>query len=291
MNLAIILALITFVGWGTGDLFTIVAARRIGANLTTFWIFFFSFVLSLFLIPFTPHDVQLITLPILAFNIFLGIIYVVGNVLISEAFRLSSAPLVGIIIQAFPAVVLLLSAVIFKDRVTPGQLAFIAVIFLGVVLCSVDFRKVVRSRSILDRGTVLALIAMVLLSVYFTFSRIPINSYGWFLPNLISTACFPIIYLFVRRQKEKFVAPKQGLVWMAVFMAGLLIRSGDFALNFGLSLPNASSLVAPIAGAAPILFVVMSYLVFKDKLTKQQLLGIVITLVGIISLTSGFRLP
>src|SRR3989337_150399 len=118
MDLAIVLALITFFGWGTGDLFTIVATRKIGANLTTFWVFFFSWLLSLLLIPFAPHDFNAITLPLLAFNIFLGILYVSGNVLISEAFRISSAPLVGIIIQAFPAVVLVLSALIFQDVIT-----------------------------------------------------------------------------------------------------------------------------------------------------------------------------
>jgi drug/metabolite transporter (DMT)-like permease len=140
MSLAIFLALITFFGWGTGDLFTIVAARKIGANLTTFWVFFFSLLLSLIALPFAPHVVSSVTFPLLAFNIFLGVLLVSGNVLISEAFRLSSAPLVGIIIQSFPAVVLLLSMLVFKDVVTPSQGIFIVIIFVGVFLCSVDIK-------------------------------------------------------------------------------------------------------------------------------------------------------
>lgn len=281
----IFLALITFVGWGTGDLFTILAARKIGANLTTFWVFFFSFILSLFVLPLAPHNFGLITLPLLLLNIFLGILFVSGNVLISEAFRLSSAPLVGIIIQAFPAVVLILSALIFKDVVTGTQALFIVIIFLGVFLCSVDIKKLLKSEKILDKGVVLALIAMVFLSLFFTFSRILINVYGWFLPTFIATACFPVIYLFIRKRKEKFYTPKVGLVLFATFMVGLLIRSGDFALNYGLSIPGASSIVAPIAGAAPILFVIASSLIYKDKVTKQQILGIIVTLVGILLLT------
>lgn len=286
MELAIILALVTFFGWGTGDLFTIVAARKIGANLTTFWIFAFSFILALLFYPFAPHDFSGITVFLLLLNIFLGILFVTGNVLISEAFRISSAPLVGIIIQAFPAVVLVLSALIFKDTVTLKQSFYIFIIFIGVFLCSVDLQKLAKSKVIFDKGTKLALIAMVLLSAFFTFSRILINNYGWYLPSLIATACFPIIYLFIKKHKEKFYFPKEGKVIFACFMVGLLIRSGDFALNWGLSLPNASSIVAPIAGAAPILFVIMSYLIFKDKLTRQQVFGIGTTLVGIILLTA-----
>lgn len=283
---ALVLALVTFFGWGTGDLFTIVASRKIGATLTTFWLFFFSFLLSLLLLPFVPHDIKAITLPLLFLNIFLGIIYVSGNVLISEAFRISSAPLVGIIIQAFPAIVLLLSALIFKDKITFPQLIFISVIFIGVFLCSVDIKKLLKSEKIFDRGTILALIAMAFLSTFFTLSRIPINTYGWFLPTFIANACFPIIFLFMIKRKEKFRPPKSAFVLFSTFMVGLLIKSGDFALNYGLTIPNASSLVAPIAGASPILFVTLSYFIYKDPLTKQQLIGILITLLGIILLTS-----
>jgi drug/metabolite transporter (DMT)-like permease len=148
VNLALILGLITFIGWGTGDLFTILSSRKIGANLTTFWAFFFSFILSLAFIPFAPHDISLITWPLLLLNLFLGILYVSGNVLISEAFRLSSAPLVGIIIQAFPAVVLILSVLAYGDVISATQAVYVGIIFLGVGLCSVDVKKLLSSEKL-----------------------------------------------------------------------------------------------------------------------------------------------
>lgn len=284
-NLPLFLALVTFVGWGTGDLFGIYSTRRIGANLTTFWVFSFSFILSLVALPFAPHDIHAITLPLFIFNLFLGVLSVVGNVLVSKAFRISSAPLVGVIIQGFPAVVLLLSALIFKDTITPAQGLSIVIIFIGVFLCSVDIQTLLRAKTMVDKGTILALIAMVFFSVYFTFSRILITQYGWFLPSFIAGATFPIIYLFIKNEKETLSIPRHNMILPATFMVALLIRSGDFALNWGLAIPGASSLVAPIAGAAPILFVIMSSLIFKDKLSKQQYIGIGTTLVGIILLT------
>lgn len=283
--LPIILALITFFGWGTGDLFTIVATRRIGATLTTFWVFFFSFVLSLFALIFAPHDFSLITFPFLILNLCLGFLFISGNVLIAEAFRISSAPLVGIIIQAFPAVLLVLSVLIYKDAINLIQTVFVIIIFFGVFLCSVDIQKLVRSEKIIDKGTVYALIAMIFLSIYFTFSRILIKQMDWFLPTFIATACFPLIYIFIKVRKEKFYFPMNLKVAISVFMVGFLVRAGDFTLNYGLTLPNASKIVAPIAGASPILFVILSFFIFKDKLTKQQLLGVAITLIGIVLLT------
>ncbi len=286
MNLAIILGLITFIGWGTGDIFTIYVSRKIGSSLTTFWVFFSCFLLSLVVLPFAPHSLNGITTPLLFLNLLLGILFISGNVLVSEAFRISSAPLVGIIIQSFPAVVLILSSLIFKDPISSTKWLFILIIFLGVFLCSVDLKSLTKSQKIIDRGVITALVAVVCLSFFFTFSRVLINAYGWFLPTFIANACFPIVYLLIKWKKEKFYMPKLGKVLTAAFVAGGLIRSADFALNWGLTIPNASSIVAPIAGAAPILFVIMSYFIFKDKLTKQQIMGIVTTLVGIILLTT-----
>src|SRR6266404_1327635 len=113
MNLALLLAFITFLGWGTGDLFTIFAVRKIGTKPTVLWIFIFSFLLSLAALPFFPHNFAAVTIPLLCLNIFLGILFVTGNILVTEAFRIASAPLIGVIIPSFPAVVLVLSSLIY----------------------------------------------------------------------------------------------------------------------------------------------------------------------------------
>ena len=286
MHLALILALITFIGWGTGDLFTVGVVRKIGANLTTFWIFFFSLLLSLLVLPFVPHDFGRITFPLLALNIFLGILFIYGNILISEAFRVSSAPLIGVIIPSFPAVVLVLSAIIYHDRITPEQTLFIIIILMGVALCSLNIKELKKSKRLFDKGTALALLAISFLSLFFTFSRVLIDAYGWFLPTFIAVACFPIILLFLKQKKEKFQIPTSKKILFATFMVALLIRAGDFSFNYGLSLPDASSIVAPIANSAPILFVITSYFIFRDKLTRQQVLGIIITIIGIVLLTT-----
>lgn len=285
MHLALLLAFITFFGWGICDLFTIVAVRKIGANLTTFWVFSFSFLLSLFVLPFVPHNFSLITWPLLLLNIFLGILFVSGNVLVSEAFRISSAPIIGVIVPSAPAIVLVLSAIIFHDKITSFQIISIILVLIGITLCGTNFKQMRKTKKIADKGIVLALIGISFFALFFTFSRILINTYGWYLPTFIATACFPILILFLKKQKEKLVIPNQKKILFATFMVGLLARSGDFAFNYGLSLPNASGIVAPIANSAPILFVIASYLIFKDKITRQQVVGIIITLLGIILLT------
>ena len=284
MHLTFLLAFITFIGWGTGDLFTIFAVRKIGTKLTVIWIFIFSFLLSLIALPFSPHNFAAVTFPLLCLNIFLGVLFVTGNIMVTEAFRISSAPLIGVIIPSFPAAVLVLSSLLYHDKITPVQILCIIIVLIGVTLCCINFELLKRSRKIFDRGTLLALVAITFFSIFFILSRILINSYDWFLPTFFATACFPIAFFIFVQGKEKFILPKNQQVIFAMFMVALLIGAGDFAFNYGLSLPNASGIVTPIANSAPILFVVSSYLIFKDKLTKQQIAGIGITLCGLVLL-------
>ena len=51
--------------------------------------------------------------------------------------------------------------------------------------------------------------------------------------------------------------------------------------NLGLTL-GYSSLIAPVAGSSPVLFVVLSRFVFKEPLTGQQKTGIIFALAGIV---------
>ena len=60
----------------------------------------------------------------------------------------------------------------------------------------------------------------------------------------------------------------------------MLVRVAEFSYNLGIS-KGLVTIVAPIAGANPTLFVVLAFLFLKDPITKQQIIGIITTLIGI----------
>ena len=63
-----------------------------------------------------------------------------------------------------------------------------------------------------------------------------------------------------------------------------LVRIAEFSYNAGIG-KGLVSIVAPIAGANPILFIILAFIFFKDKITRQQILGIITTLIGIVLLS------
>lgn len=283
----LLLAFITYIGWGSGDIFGAYASRKIGSYRATAFVFIFSTLLASFYIPFALAEFQKITPLLFIINFIFGIAISFGNILLNEGFKRSSASLVGIIVQSFPAVVLLLSALIFKDAVSSNQILWTALIFAGVFICTINFKDLKRSKILVDSGIRLVLIATLIFSIYFTFFRIFSDSYGWFWANYISFISFPaaiVIFKYIFKIKEKIEIPKSKKVLIAAILSGLLLRGGDVALNYGIS-SGLASIVTPIAGASPTLFITLSSLIFKDPITRQQKIGIGICLVGILLLS------
>ena len=65
-----------------------------------------------------------------------------------------------------------------------------------------------------------------------------------------------------------------------LLMSGLTSMA-NFAFNLGITY-GFTAIVAPVAGSAPVLFVIISRFVFKEALTGQQRLGILFSLAGIV---------
>ena len=137
--MALMLGFITYIGWGAGDIFAVYASRKVGAYIASSFVFIFGFVVASLYIPFALQDFHKITLPLFLLNFIFGVSVLTGNFLLNEGFKRSNASLVGIIVQSFPAVTLILSALIFKDSLTSKQLFWTMLIFSGVFLCTINF--------------------------------------------------------------------------------------------------------------------------------------------------------
>lgn len=285
--MALILGFLTYIGWGSGDIFGVIATRKVGAYIATIFVFIFGFIFFSLYVPFAPGDLSKVTPFLLILNVIFGVAVLVGNYMLNEAFKRSNVSLIGIIVQSFPVLVLILSALIFKDELTDKQLLWALIIFSGVAICTVNFRDFRNSHLFADYGVKLCLIATFMFSIYFTFLRIFIDAYGWFWPNYIAFASFPIAIVVIKRVfkiKEKFSIPKSPKILLSTALSAILLRGGDIALNVAIASGFAAT-ATPIATAAVTLFIALSALIFKDPITKQQKIGIGISLAGILLLS------
>jgi len=105
-----------------------------------------------------------------------------------------------------------------------------------------------------------------------------------FWPAYLSWWGFPLVLLFMKTKSIKLKAPrdKRNIIFLGINV--LLLVAALFSYNMALA-NGQTAIVAPIASSYPALFAFLAYFAFKDRLTKQQIAGIIITLLGIISLS------
>lgn len=281
---AIIFALISFVGWGTGTLLEAVVIRK----LNTYSFIICSYILSLFILsfyaPFVLGELKNLTFNLLMLTLLISFIALfLGTLFYFEALRIGNRVLVGTIAAAYPLVAVVLSVVFLGDRVSLQQTIAIIITFAGLFLSAIDLRML-KSKFLFNKASLLALMPMFTWGIYLAFIKIPIREIGWFWPNYIYFLFFPIIFLFLKLKKLKLEIPRAKNILILVIFSTILVRIAELSYNFAIS-KGLVTIVAPIAGSYPALFVILAFLFFKDPITKQQIIGIITTLIGIVLLS------
>lgn len=282
--LGIVFALIAFLGWGVGDIFGTLATRRLGSLSTSAWSMAAGVLISVLFIPLIHSTIQNLTLSILAINILLGLIFLLGMICFNEGLRVGNPSLVGTIAASFAAVSVVLSVIFLKEKISTNQMFSIALIFLGLILSSLHTASK-ESKNTCLTGVIFALITTITWGIYYAFIKIPVESIGWFWPQLITLSLFPVVFYFmsVRRKKVQIPSLKHNALFL-VLINGFLVGGGEFAYNFAIS-NGYTAVVAPIAGSYPVLFVILASFIFKEKTTLRQNFGILTTLLGIVFLS------
>lgn len=281
---AIIFALIALVGWGVGDIFGTVASRRIGGYSTAFWTLVLEIPLYVFLAPFFLDQLKFLTPGLFMLNLFLGIIGTAGLIAFYEGVRIGNPPLVGTISGAFAALTVIFSTVFLGENITLNQSLAIFVIFTGLILSNLDIKQVKEGKIKFNKGVLMAIIAMICWGIYFAFMKIPIKEVGWFWPGVISLFSLLIIPLFSKFKKIRLERVNSHRAFLPVLGNATLIGIGTICVYYAIEI-GLTSIVAPISGSYPALYVFLAFLIFKDKITRQQIFGIITTLIGIVSLS------
>lgn len=282
--IAILFALIAFIGWGSGDIFGGLVSRKIKGYSSVVWFFLFSFLISSLFIPFFWNELSGISAKIWLIMICLNLMGPIPTVALYEGIRVGNASLVGTFAASFAALTVILSVVFLNDKLSFFQVIPIVIIFIGLLLSSLDLKSLNFKKIITDKGVIYGLTAMLLWGIYYTFIRIPIREVGWFWPSYLSSLGIPIILIYMKFKKIKLEKLQNPKMIIFSFLNAILVTIAVYSYNFAI-MKGQTAIVAPIAGSYPVLFVILSRFIFKDRLTKQQFIGVLTTLLGIVTLS------
>lgn len=281
--MAIFFALVAFIGWGVGDLFGTLSSRRIGSVYNIFWMLIIALILSSLYIPFAG---AISSWQMFGFSILLNLIDMYGTMMFFRALEIGKASPVGAITGSFGFISAILSILIFGESLNFIQAIGIAAALAGVILSSLKLGEIKNKKlgiMLHEEYIKYALIALGIWGVYYALLRIPVKSIGWFWTDYSWNFFFIILILLGKIKKDVFDVLRDKKSIVAVFLFAIFMNAGVFAYNLGIS-TGFTSVVAPIAATSSVLFVILSGIFFREKLTGQQKIGIVSSLIGIVLL-------
>lgn len=278
---AILFALIAMVAWAVGDVINTYASRDVGGRTAFFWWLICSFIFSSLYIPFAgPITDWYMFLGAIALNLFASS----GTMLFFRALEIGNVSLVGAISGSFPLVSVLLSMAVYGETMTVFQVVGFLLIMTGLILASINpqvWKQRHPKHLVSDPGVILALIVFFIWGVYFALVRTPIETIGWFWAGYSGNLFFLVLLLSGRVKKTTLSTVFGKRVLMVIAAAALFSQSANFSYNLGLTV-GFTSIVAPIAGSYPVLFVLLSRFFFLDRLSRMQAIGTGLSLVGIV---------
>ena len=282
--MSILFALLTFITWAFGDIFGAIASRKTDGYSTTFWVYVFGFIITSFYLPFSISAFKFLTWPIFFLTMLLGFFQLAGNTMNNEAMKISNPSLIGTITgSTYSGSAVLFSALIFKEHLSSFQILSLILIFIGVILTSINLQSI-KKGLFWDKGIKLALLTMFSWTIFAVFIKSIVVKIGWFLPTYFALSLFPLLFIYMKFKKIPLQKPTLGNAMLPILLSSIFLRTGEFTFNLGLK-QGSIPIISSIAGAYPALFVLIAFFIFKQKINKQQITGILTTLSGIILLS------
>lgn len=269
-------------GWGISDFFANLSSDKIGHLKTFLWSQIAGVIFTVLLIPFFGIGAHVSLL--LGIIIYLSsITYAAGYLFFYKAFEIGNVSIVAAISNLNVIIAMLIAVIFSGQSLTPFQLFSVFLVLSGAFLVSVNFKDFKKNEFKLLAGVKEVLFASVFFGIFWNLSEYISEKIGWLPTSLyvkLGAIISLLIFSFFAKKKLKIKKASKKIL-IVVVLVGILEAAAVVSVNYGLEFGDLV-LVSPIASALSVVTILMAVVFLKEKITKIQTLGIIITIIGII---------
>lgn len=281
IEVGILFAITSMLSWGIADFFAKKAVDKIGYTKSLLINQLIAFV-PLFIYSslfFDFHRISLNLVFIIALTAFSGVI---GYLYFYKGLQKGNISIVSPIASSWVVVTILLSILIFGEKLTSLQVIGIIAIFIGIFLTSTnlkEFRKGIKKG--LSSGFSEAIIAMIAWGISFFLLKPIVDTTGAVVAALFVRAMM-LLFMFswIRVIRIKISFPTK-LVFVFLIVSGLLDVLGLITYNIGIT-TEFVSIVSSISAIFPAVTIILAYIFLKERIVGNQKIGIVAILSGLV---------
>lgn len=286
---AILGGLGAMLGWGTTDFFAKKTVDKIGDASALFWMQFIGIFPLLLIFPF-QFNISDLTFPNTMLMAFWAVIDGAGYLLFFNALERGKVSIISPIVASYAAFSVVVSAIAFGETITPQTLFFLALIFIGIILTSLDFqqlKKDVADRDNLMQGVPQAAIAVVFFAFWFPFWDDFVSKGNSWLTLLIGLRIFIALSVFLfTKYKSISLKVKDSKILRWLIYMGVLDVGAYLALTWGYGESSYTSVVSMLSAAFSVPTLVLARVFLKERLKITQWIGVAV-IIGSLVLMAG----
>ncbi|MDA1337991.1 MAG: DMT family transporter [bacterium] len=194
-------------------------------------------------------------------------------------FTVGNIGIVSALGSSFNLIVILLTWLVLGEGLSIISLTFLLILVVGVFLSMIEFS----GKYYLAKGSVCGLFALIMWGISFflmIFLSREISLFTLLFSNFVVGFLLSFIYFLVKRRP---VLLKKS-IWLIVVSALAELIAYVFLYLAG-SVEGSGGVVGAITGSYAVISVLLGYFFLKEKLSKTQIIGIVLILISITAIS------
>lgn len=270
----VLFGLIPAFAWGIGDFLGASLSKKIGLFKFIYWVYVIFFIYYLILLPFYISSL-VITPQIIIYSITGGFLHFSAAYVFYLGAEKANFSIISAIGSSYSLILLIGGLLFLGEILSSGQIIIIVLLILSIVLISLDLKSILQKKfSLTDKSVVFGLGAMFGWGLGYLFLNPVIDQTGWFLPNFIlSSIGFTAVNLIMIKRRENVKIGKVKGVYLSLIIQPLLALIGYWGYSMGVkSYPT--TIVGPISSGFAVVTIILVWLVFKEKLSITQRIGV-----------------
>jgi drug/metabolite transporter (DMT)-like permease len=271
------------IAFGFGDYAAAMASRRAGVAVTALGMQILGLVAIAAVVAALGRWPQFTTAQV-PWALALAFVGTLSLVALYRAFALGPIAVVSPIVASYAALSVVGIVVFVGERLTPGQVAAIAAVFVGVVIASTDARELRRSLAKPALGVRIGLLATIGFGIWGVILAAATRAEDLFalvmIWRVVGIAMVAAYIMFRRTSLAPLAVPGTLAI---VALVGILDTGANVLLMLGVE-SGYASFVMTGSGAYPIIPAVLAILVLRERLAPNQYLGVAILIAGLVGL-------
>lgn len=295
MQQELLIAILTgfgaMLGWGFADFFAKKTIDEVGSIVSLVWAHIFG---TIALILIVLYQVSVLGKPITipdnlstwGFLAFFGALQAIVYLLAYEGFGKGKLSLLNPVFASYPGLAAIISIVLLGEVLSGSLVLSLVVIFLGIVMLSIDTPALLSKRINLSHtpGLKEVGLAAILAAFWQLFWDKVVGGQDWVSYTLFMYSFMAITAFLIAKVKNVKLAVKKPGLWKFLVSIGVCEVIAYLALSLGFSATSLTSIVIVLAGAFSLPTIILAHFFLKERVTTIQRIGTLVIIAGIIIL-------